>query len=505
MSSLKTDAVVIGSGISGLTTAGLLAKNGRKVVIVEQHQKPGGALRRFSRGGIPFDIGFHYTGGMGQGQILKVLWDYLGVWPGITPVPMSPKGYDLFKFQESRTEVKSFYSYELAREQLHSVFPNESDGINDYLNTVNSICKQLPFYNLDLPLTPFLRNFFGLDMRPLSKVIAKITKNPELQAVLSAPTFLYGVPPKQAGLTMHAAVAHSYYSGSWGIQGGGQALADSFSNVLAANEVNIICGQKVAQIKVSSGQVTGVTLGDREIQAKQVIYTGHPAHLPDMVTPGSFRPAFKHRLKDLEDTISMFVVFGKMANPDALPLLEHANLYSISTGFDLLDPASKTKKNGTILMTAPGLKNRTSLGDNKSDAEGVILMRPANWAEISRYNRGAKGRAPGYQEWKTAATKDLIARAAANFGEACRDIKPLAVGSPLTFRDELGSPAGGVYGVQHNLHQFVARARTKVQGLYLSGQGSLMTGVLGASIAGLVTASEIMGLEETWSKVTQCR
>lgn len=505
MSPLKIDAIVIGSGISGLTTAGLLAKNGRKVVIVEQHQKPGGALRRFNRSGIPFDIGFHYTGGMGQGQILKVLWDYLGVWPGITPVPMHPRGYDLFKFHESGTEVKSFYSYELAREQLHSVFPKESVGINNYLDTVSNICEQLPFYNLDLPLTPFLRDFFSLGGQSLSRVITKITKNPELQAVLSAPTFLYGVPPQQAGLTMHAAVAHSYYSGAWGIQGGGQALADSFVNVLTDNEVNIICDQQVEQINVRDGQVTGITLDDREIQAGQVIYTGHPAHFPDMVTPGSFRPAFKHRLKDLKDTTSMFIVFGKMADPAALPLLEHANLYSISSGFALLDNASEAKKNGTIMMTAPGLKNRTSLGGNKSDAQGVILMRPANWAETTRYNRGAKGRAPGYREWKAAATKDLIDCAAANFGEACRDIKPLAAGSPLTFRDELGSPAGGVYGVQHNLHQFMARARTKVQGLYLSGQGSLMTGVLGASIAGLVTASEIMGIEETWSKVTQCR
>ena len=64
------DSVVIGSGISGLTTAALLAKNGHSVVILEKDGKPGGALRRFSRSGIPFDIGFHYTGGLGEKQIL---------------------------------------------------------------------------------------------------------------------------------------------------------------------------------------------------------------------------------------------------------------------------------------------------------------------------------------------------------------------------------------------------------------------------------------------------
>jgi all-trans-retinol 13,14-reductase len=193
-----------------------------------------------------------------------------------------------------------------------------------------------------------------------------------------------------------------------------------------------------------------------------------------------------------------------MADPAALPALDHANLYSISPGFGLLDNPPAAKKNGTVLMTAPGRRDRDYPGGNKGASEGVILMRPANWAETSRYSKGYKARTPGYQEWKTGATSELIDRAAANFGEACQNIKPLAAGSPLTFRDELGSPAGGVYGVQHNLQQFVARARTKVQGLYLSGQGSLMTGVLGASIAGLVTASEIMGLEETWARVKKC-
>lgn len=504
MSQIKTDAIVIGSGISGLTAAALLAKNGRKVIIVEQQRKPGGALRRFTRSGIPFDIGFHYTGGLGQGQILKVLWEYLGVWPGITPIPIHPGGYDFFKFPESKTEVKVFYSYEKAREQLHSVFPHEVTGINQYLDTINNVARKIPFFNLDLPFSPFLRDFFSTSEQPLTKAISSMIKNPELQAVLAAPTLLYGVPPNQAGLTMHASVAHSYYTGAWGVQGGGQAIVDSFLQVLAKNGVDILTGQRVEQINVSDGQVTGITLADRKISAAQVIYTGHPVHFPGLVTPGSFRPAFCNRVKNLEDTSSMFVVFGEMTEPATIPTLNHANLYSITPGFSLLDNQPEAKETGTMLMTAPGRRDQELSDDNSKAAKGVILMRPASWAETSRFSEGSKGRTTGYQQWKTSATTSLINQAAANFGEACQNIKPLAAGSPLTFRDELGSPAGGVYGVQHNLQQYVARARTKVQGLYLSGQGSLMAGLLGASMSGLVTASEIMGLEETWNRVRKC-
>ncbi|MCK4840194.1 MAG: NAD(P)/FAD-dependent oxidoreductase, partial [Desulfobulbaceae bacterium] len=377
-------------------------------------------------------------------------------------------------------------------------------GINQYLDMINNLAMKIPFFNLDLPFSPFLRDFFSASDQPLTKAISSIIKDPELQAVLSAPSLLYGVAPDQAGLTMHASVAHSYYTGAWGVQGGGQAIVDSFLKVLADNGVEIRTGQRVEQIDVSDGQVTGITIDDRKIPASQVIYTGHPVHFPGLVTPGSFRPAFSNRVKNLEDTSSMFIVFGKLAEPAAIPALNHANLYSITPGFGLLDDLSEARGSGTMLMTAPGRRDQDSSAGSNKAAQGVILMRPASWAETAHFSDGYKQRSKDYQQWKTDATSDLIDQAAANFGEACQNIKPLAAGSPLTFRDELGSPAGGVYGVQHNLHQYVARARTKVQGLYLSGQGSLMAGLIGASMSGLVTASEIMGLDETWNRVRNC-
>ena len=72
---MKFDFAVIGSGIGGLTTAALLARQGRSVIVLERGSRPGGALRRFKRQGVPFDIGCHYIGCLSQGEILRVLWD----------------------------------------------------------------------------------------------------------------------------------------------------------------------------------------------------------------------------------------------------------------------------------------------------------------------------------------------------------------------------------------------------------------------------------------------
>jgi len=491
---------VIGSGISGLTAAALLAGEGRRVVVAESNRMAGGALRRFKREGIPFDIGFHYTGGLARGQILRVLWEHLGIWPSIETIPLHPEGYDLFSFRDSPTEVRAYYSYDLLQEELCRVFPAEKAGIEKYLATIKEICSRVPFYNLEMELAPFLQKFVPSASNTLAGTLTALTDNRELQSVLASPVFLHGVEPAHTDISMHSVVAHGYYSGAYGIRGGGQAVVDTFLEKLRGTGVEVLTGCPVERINIRDEKVTGVVAGGREVTTEQVIYTGHPHHLPELVPAGSFRPAFNSRLRALKDTASMFMVFGRIDKPDTLPLLDLANMYNIDPGLDLLKVSAPDQRKGSLMVTAPGRRD----GKGGKAAKGVIMMRPASWEETSRFNGHNGSRSTGYRKWKEAATADMIDRATESFGDAFRSIEPLAAGSPLTFRDELGAPAGGVYGVQHSIDQYVARSRTKVKGLHLSGQGSLMTGLLGASMAGLVTVGEIIGLEQVWNRVRNC-
>ena len=65
------DAIVVGSGIGGLTTAAILAKAGRRVLFLEQHDQAGGCCHTFIDKNYEFDVGIHYIGEMGVQTVRK--------------------------------------------------------------------------------------------------------------------------------------------------------------------------------------------------------------------------------------------------------------------------------------------------------------------------------------------------------------------------------------------------------------------------------------------------
>ena len=91
MSESAFDAVVIGSGLGGLTAAALLAKAGRKVCVVERNHSVGGAASAFKKGALTIEPALHQTAdprdpGDPKHPILKEL----GLLDEIEWIPVSP-------------------------------------------------------------------------------------------------------------------------------------------------------------------------------------------------------------------------------------------------------------------------------------------------------------------------------------------------------------------------------------------------------------------------------
>lgn len=71
--------IIIGSGLGGLSTGVILAKNGYHVTVLEQGNQVGGCLQCFSRNGAKFETGMHFIGSAAKGQTLDKLMKYLEI------------------------------------------------------------------------------------------------------------------------------------------------------------------------------------------------------------------------------------------------------------------------------------------------------------------------------------------------------------------------------------------------------------------------------------------
>lgn len=98
---IKYDTVVIGAGNGGLACANVLAKNGQKVLVLEQSHRPGGLAGSFKRGRFEFEVSLHELCGFGRydkpfGSV-RSLFDYLGISDKIAWVDI-PEAFRLINF-----------------------------------------------------------------------------------------------------------------------------------------------------------------------------------------------------------------------------------------------------------------------------------------------------------------------------------------------------------------------------------------------------------------------
>ena len=133
------DAIVIGSGIGGLTTACLLSRAGRRVLVLEQHDKPGGCTHTFTELGGLFDSGIHY---IGSADYLRFLLSYTASKPvPLVPIVDEDGAYDRIDVGGACGHVLYRAGLPQLTRELVDKFPHEEKGIRSYMASLKEVCQ----------------------------------------------------------------------------------------------------------------------------------------------------------------------------------------------------------------------------------------------------------------------------------------------------------------------------------------------------------------------------
>jgi all-trans-retinol 13,14-reductase len=261
------DAIVIGSGMGGLTTAALLSEFGFRVCVLEQHYTAGGYTHSYERGGYEWDVGVHYIGDVGTRTRTRKMFDFLSE----GRLKWAPMDAEYDRFYVGDKVFNAVAGKQAFRDNLVRQFPGEEQAIDRYLELLSEMGAAMSAYAMDKVLKPWQRTLAAPFMswrkpknlfRNTYTVLSELTDNQDLIATICGQWGDMGLPPKQSAFMVHAMIARHYLYGGFYPVGGSWRIAESIIPRIqkAGGEVFTYAG--VQKILVEEGKVTGVEMAD---------------------------------------------------------------------------------------------------------------------------------------------------------------------------------------------------------------------------------------------------
>jgi len=488
------DTIIVGSGITGLTAARILAQTGKRVLLLEKASILGGSLARFRVEGIPFDVGFHFTGGFTDDRngVLDVILSLLGVRERIHPIYFPREACHRMIFPHANLEYVVPCGTDIVHEKLCRDFPRERDGLERYFRRFHQVVDNTPTLNVS-----------GFDTFPppldedhvsLQTVLDDTTSDRTLQTILGGLCMCYGTKPSEASFATHCRASWGMQESLARVEDGGDAFVDSLVDVLKNDSVEIRTRCTIQQCaEVVNRKVTRFLLSDRtEVTASSVIFTIHPASVLSVLPKEHLSKAFQERVGDFQPSNSFFTVYGALEKMEGgaitlASILPDENLDDMLTHRDA--PHETSHREGAMMVLRSRERGSNGSVNTVTALEVAFPETTQGWFETK-----LKRRPPEYYEYKTERTESIVGRIK-KFIPQCAEMRVIDSASSLTYRDYLHNPDGSAYGIRQKMGQFNLSGRLPLTNLYAAGQSALLPGVLGAMTSAFFVCRSILGRE----------
>jgi all-trans-retinol 13,14-reductase len=499
----RYDVVIVGSGLGGLVSAIILAKEGYSVCVLEKNNQFGGNLQTFVRDKTIFDTGIHYIGGLSEGQNLYKYFKYLGIMDNLKLKKMDEDAFDIISFEDENKEYPHAQGYENFVAQLLKHFPEEKEAIENYCKKIKDTCDSFPLYNLRWE-GKYDSEILTLNAK---QTIDEITENKQLRAVLAGSNFLYAGIEDKSPFYVHALSVNSYIQSSWRCINGGSQITKQLIKQLKKYGGEVHKYKEVIRFNVEDNNVTNVKIKDgTEVSATYFISNIEPKTTLKMVGEENFRKSFYSRIQSLEGVISAFSLY-LVFKPNTFKYINH-NYYHFKNSNDVWT-AHEYDENSwpkAYMASMNASKKEEVWADGMTFITYMKFDDLLPWADTFNTTAEKNDRGESYDEFKSRKATKFLNEIEIKFPGIKDCIQSIHTSTPLSYRDYIGGHNGNMYGYikdsNNPMKSFIA-SKTKLNNLYLTGQSINMHGVLGVTIGAVVTCSEIVGKEYLVTKINQ--
>lgn len=503
------DAVVIGSGIGGMTSAAMLSKAGLKVLVLEQHYTAGGYTHSYSRNGYEWDVGVHYIGEMGNPKSqMRRIFDFIT--DGELKWAPLNSNYDRFHFGEDVYNLRA--GRDCFKQDLLKHFPEEELAIDSYLKMLDAITRCMPLKVMDklmptLLSRPYkLLKRFGLPdyfNKTTYEVLSGLTSNEKLIGVLTGQWGDCGLPPKQSSFLIHALIARHYLEGAYYPEGGAWKIADTIIPVIQQSGGDLLTYASVEKIVVEQGVAVGVEMSDGHIiHADKVISAAGVMNTFQDLVPQALSKKFSYdkKLQEVESSkahLGMYIGLKGSTEELKLPKTNFWIFpdYDADSALDAFEN-DKDKPLPAVYISFPSAKDPEWQRKNPSKSTiEIVAPCPYEWFEKWEDQPWGK-RGTDYEALKDMFTERMLKALYEKMPHLEGKIDYHETSTPLSTNFFCAYKKGELYGLNHDPSRFEQdwlRPETRIPGLYLTGQDVLSCGIGGAMMAGVMTSVSVLG------------
>ena len=518
----RWDAIVVGSGLGGLTCAAYLCALGRRTLVLEGHYVAGGnsqAFRRRIRGrAYEFDVGIHYIGECGPDGAITSMLQGLGMAERVVFRPLDPDGFSTLRFPDFEFRVPA--SWDLYRARLLEAFPHEVEPLGAVVDILREVGEQgRRFQHQQLAAAELVEHapaFLRWGLRPVTELFAEYSLSQQASAVLLGEQGDYAVRPSRTPTALAAGLTHHYMRGAFYPEGGGQAMAGRLVEAIRAYGGEVRTRAQVKRIQVENGRVTGVVLQKtgQKINAPLVISNADLKRtVQGLVGEEHFKSETVERVRAFRMTLPLYVVYLGLELDLAALELPNTNYwiwgtYDIEGIYDQLEngelPDEKLAYLTVTSIRDPESQQVAPRGYTNLQVMTLVPREYAVWnvekgpAEGGRYHRDAE-----YRRRKEQLAEQLLETAEQVIPGLRKHIDWKEAATPVTQERFTRSTGGTSYGIEFATDQMGPMRvgpETDIPGLFLcgastpSGHGISNVMLSGVRAAGAATETDLLAL-----------